>query len=418
MHDQSAEIELDLDGIAQGGEAVGRHHGMVIFVGGGIPGERVRVRVVEQRAGFGRAHIRELLRTSPDRIAELDPTATHAGWQHIAHAAQQRLRRSIVAEQLVKFCGIDPAIVEPTIATATPWHYRNTLRVHVAGRQVGYYRPGSRAIQPRTTDPLAQPLLNVALARFAAALADGPPIPAGDMTLRLSETQQYIVAAWHGTNAARPVLARWRGATPALAGIAMDMDADDAAIGATDVIERIDPVVWALHPMTFTQPNLGAARRLFELIHAGLQLRGGEHVLDLYCGAGTFTLPLASHGVHVTGIEEQPQAVRDAQRSARYSGLGGATFVAGRAEDYTATLPRQFDAVVLDPPRRGCHPRVLAALGRLAARRVAYVSCHPGTLARDCRQLIDVGYRLCRVTPVDSFPQTPHVEAVAILERG
>ncbi len=415
MDERSPELELVLDGIAQGGEAVGRHHGMVVFVAGGIPGERVRARLVAQQAGFGRARVLEILSASPDRVAALEPDAAHVDWQHIAPAAQQRLRRIIVAEQLAKFCGTDPSLVGATVATATPWRYRNTLQLHIAGHQVGYFQRGSRLLQPRRSDPLAQPLLDAALERLADALSVAPADMTGDITLRLSETHQYAVAAWHGTDAARPALARWRAATPALAGIVMG--AGDATIGATDVVERLDPVVWALHPTTFTQPNRAVVQRLVELVYGGLQLRGGEHVLDLYCGAGTFALPLASRGLRVTGIEEQHEAVHDARRSAGYSGIAGARFHVGRVEDGIASLVGRFDAVVLDPPRRGCHPRALAALGRLGARRLAYVSCHPGTLARDCRQLIDAGYRLRQVTPVESFPQTPHVEAVAILER-
>ncbi|MBC8160389.1 MAG: class I SAM-dependent RNA methyltransferase, partial [Roseiflexaceae bacterium] len=150
---------------------------------------------------------------------------------------------------------------------------------------------------------------------------------------------------------------------------------------------------------------------------AGLQLQGDERLFDLYCGVGTFALPLARSAARVTGIEDSPGAVRAAERTAEANKLTNTRFRAGPVERAISDYQHGAEAIVLDPPRRGCHPRAIEEMLRLNPRRIAYVSCHPGTLARDLKALVAGGYTVTRVTPVDIFPQTPHIESVSVLEK-
>jgi 23S rRNA (uracil1939-C5)-methyltransferase len=159
------------------------------------------------------------------------------------------------------------------------------------------------------------------------------------------------------------------------------------------------------------------AAALLDVVRHMLALEPQQRLLDAYSGVGTFALPLAGSVREVLAIEEHPQAVQDGERSARLNDVANVRFLAAPVERALPDHAEPFDAAILDPPRRGCHPAALEALARLAPPRIAYVSCHPAVLARDMRQLLDAGYTLQSVQPVDMFPQTPHIECVALLVR-
>jgi 23S rRNA (uracil1939-C5)-methyltransferase len=153
------------------------------------------------------------------------------------------------------------------------------------------------------------------------------------------------------------------------------------------------------------------------LARVGLALGREDRLLDLYCGAGAFALPLASEIAEVVGVEEHPGAIADARATAAENAIANARFEVGQVERVLERLAESFDAIILDPPRRGCHPRALDALLHLAPARLVYVACHPATLARDLKILVAGGYRVTSVQPVDLFPQTPHIESVCLLEH-
>ncbi|MFQ3633780.1 23S rRNA (uracil(1939)-C(5))-methyltransferase RlmD [Roseiflexus sp.] len=414
-------LELTLDGIAQGGEAVGRWHDRVVFVAGAIPGERVVVRLRERHAAYARGEVVDVLIASPDRVAPRLPGAGHMPWQHIALDAQKRLLRQILADQLAKFAGVDPGLVEETTPASKPWEYRNSARLHCDGRRAGYYDVGTRSIATLDYDPLLHPTLNEALAGLHAALAgELEDAPSLDIKLRVSEAHGYCIAALRGRGDRRGLAARWRAYCPVLAGVVFTVPPPYSLppLGADTLVEELDDLVFLLRPTTFFQVNVAAATTLLNLIRAGLGEDGHGRLIDLYCGAGTFTLPLARSAVDVVGVEEYAGAVADAERSAAVNHITNVHFVRGSAEAVLTRLDGSFDAVVLDPPRRGCHPRVLQALLDRAPRRIVYVSCHPATLARDLKILLAGGYTVVWATPVDLFPQTPHVESVVTLVRA
>ncbi|MEN9938640.1 MAG: hypothetical protein RLZZ387_5219 [Chloroflexota bacterium] len=454
------EIELDLDGIAQGGDAVGRWEGRVVFAAGGLPGERVVVRLRERRESFARGAVARVLRPSPDRVEPRVPGADHMPWQHIAYEAQLRFRQSILADQLAKFGGLPEALVQETEPASPPWGYRNSARLHCDGQRVGYHGADTRVVREIASDPLLHPALDGVIGPLRQALREvgGPPAPL-EVVLRASETEGYALAALRGPGAREPealrrLAGRWRSLAPSLAGVTIgapggNLEEEDEpggearrgrgrrgaelplpgdegreegdeprslVLGAGTLLEDLGGISFELRPTTFFQVSLVAAEALLRLVRAGL---GGPvgRLLDVYAGAGTFALPLAREGGEVVGVEEYSGAVADGRASAEMNGVGNVRFLEGRAEEVLAGLEGSFDAAVLDPPRRGCHPRALEALVALAPERLVYVSCHPATLARDLKTLAAGGYRLLSSTPVDLFPQTAHVESVSVLER-
>jgi 23S rRNA (uracil1939-C5)-methyltransferase len=415
-------VELALDGIAQGGEGVGRWEGRVVFAGGGLPGERVRVRLRERHDAYARGEVTDILAASPDRVPPRLPGADWMPWQHIAYPAQLRFKRQILADQLAKIGGLADAAVAETLPAARQWEYRNSAQLHCDGEQIGYYAAGSRVIQAAANDPLLLPALNQALAALREVSATN--MARCELILRASESDGYTVAALRPAEkgvpapheALRALATRWRAVCPSLAGVTLRA-APPAQIGAGHLVEELGGVAFHLSPATFFQVNRASAEALLGLVRAGLGLRRGDQLLDLYCGAGAFALPLAAEVAEVVGIEEYGSAVADARTTAEQNAITNARFETGRVEMMLEALDEPFDLVVLDPPRRGCHPRALAALLASAPSRIAYIACHPATLARDLKTLVAGGYRLASVRPIDLFPQTPHIESVSLLVR-
>jgi 23S rRNA (uracil1939-C5)-methyltransferase len=415
-------LELTLDGIAQGGEGVGRWQDRVVFAGGGLPGERVRVRLHERHDAYARGVVFEILEESPDRIPPRLPGADWMPWQHIGYAAQLRFKRQILAEQLAKIGDLADIAVEESLPAAQPWGYRNSARLHSDGARVGYYAAGSHDIQEVESDPLLFPAINETLVGLRQAMSQAAPARC-EIIVRVSESYGYVVAALRGDDrsegaagALRALAGAWRAACPPLAGVAVQAR-PPAQLGADHLIEELGGVAFHLRPTTFFQVNRSSAYVLLGLARAGLSLGAADRLLDLYCGAGAFALPLAAEVPEVVGVEEHAGAVADARATAEENAIGNARFEAGLVERVLEQFDQPFDAAILDPPRRGCHPRALAALLRLAPARLVYVSCHPATLARDLKTLVAGGYQVSSVQPVDLFPQTPHVESVCVLTR-
>jgi 23S rRNA (uracil1939-C5)-methyltransferase len=411
-------LDLTLDGIAQGGEGVGRWQERVVFAAGGLPGERVLVRLRERHDSYARGQVAEVLEASPDRVPPRLPVADHMPWQHIAYPAQTRFKRQILADQLAKIGGLADLPIAETLPAPRPWGYRNSARFHGDGARIGYYAADSHELQEIEADPLLLPVLNEALAALRTVVHFGEMAPA-EVILRASEAYGYTLAALRGPEDLRGLATRWRMAFPALAGVVLPTapNGQPALLGADHLIDELGGVAFHLRPTTFFQVNTAAAEALLGLVRDGLELRGDERLLDLYCGAGAFTLPLAASAREVIGIEEYAGSVEDAGTTAAENGVANVRFEVGRAEVALGQIDGSFNAAVLDPPRRGCHPVALEHLLRLAPARIVYVSCHPGTLARDLKLLVAGGYRVASVQPVDLFPQTAHIESVSVLVR-
>lgn len=412
-------IDLTIDSMAQGGDGVGRHEGMVVFARGGLPGERVRVALAERRPNFLRGPVVEVLEPAPERVAPRVAADGHAPWQHIDYAAQLRFKERILREQLAKLAGIVDPPLAPMIAAPQPWGYRNSARLHVADARIGYHAAGTREVIELAEDPLLLPALNEALAGLRPLLA--PDLVHGVM-LRASAAYGYGVAALDpqaGVGSKLEALADvWLSAVPTLAGVVVaGQGGHNEGAGVQTLHDELAGVVFDLGPDSFFQVHAAQAARMIELVRAGLQLEPGGRLLDVYSGVGTFALPLAAELGEVIAVEEHPAAVTDGERSAALNNLTNVRFIQAPAERAMLALDGPFNGVVLDPPRRGCHPTVLDELIALMPPRIAYISCHPGILGRDLVPLLGAGYHLELVQPIDLFPQTPHIEAVVILAR-
>ena len=418
--DWPQELELEPTSIAQGGDAVGRYEGRAVFAGGGLPQEHLRVRLYDRQKAFARGRVIEVLRPAPERIASPCPLETSCGaadWRWIEPAAQREFKRAILQEQLQHIGGLEiEALPAPSeVDERHTWAYRTTAELHVAGDQIGYFWPGSRRVADIPACCLHHPLINAALQALRPLLSAEIQLRA--LTLRCSPDNGDVVAILDGRGPLRELARRWRAAHPPLVGVVHA--AQRRTLDGRDWIERqVNGVRFRLSSGTFFQVNARQIAPLVERVRTLLDPQPSARLLDLYCGVGLFALSLASEVAEVVGVEEWTPAIEDARRSAQLNGRANVAFQVGAAEQVIGKLTGSFDRVVLDPPRRGCAPEVLAALARMEPERIVYVSCHPGTLARDCKQLSAAGYRITSAEIIDMFPHTHHVESIVRLERG
>ena len=411
-------LDLAIERLTYGPDALAHHEGRVVFVPLAAPGDRVRARIVEQRRGFLRATVSDVVRAAPDRVAPRCPVFGQCGgcqWQHVATTAQRTAKRDLVAEQLARLGGLRDVDVRPTRAPADAWAYRARITLVADGRRLGFHRARSHALVEIDECAIADPVLvaHLGVARAWAAAVRTAPLrvtlacaPGGVVlaaTLRTRPTEVDVAAT-------EDVLA----ATSTVRGAVLAGGAERIVVGDADLRVPVEhDLVLEVPADAFTQVNPAANLLVVATMLELGAFRAGEHALDLYCGAGNFALPLARRGVDVIGVERSPVAVAAARANAQRLGLASARFACDPVAAALAQLPATpLDAVVLDPPRGGAAD----AAGTLASRRAArilYVSCDPATLARDARTLVAAGYRLGGVQPLDVFSQTYHVETVA-----
>lgn len=382
------ELELELVGVAPRGDATAvGPDGKPVYVAYGIPGERVRVRVFKRGRVHSGADLLEVLRASPSRVDPPCPlfgTCNGCQLQHVAADRQLELKREMVVTQLGRFGAFTDPPVAPVIGMADPWHYRNHARFTVRGGRVGFVRRHRRQFFEVAHCLLMEPRINDLLARLQG---------------RLHETTQCNVRVGAGDDDVM---------------IQPKLELPDIPSGQATLRERLGGHAFRVSAPSFFQVNRVQAERMAELVLAAVGV--GEVVVDAYAGVGTFAVLLASRATRVIAIEESGPAMKDAAENV--AGLPNIELRIGKAEvvlGELADVETKVHAVVLDPPRSGCHPAALAAVARLAPSIVVYVSCDPASMARDLRVLADTGFTLTRVQPLDMFPQTVHVECIATL---
>jgi 23S rRNA (uracil1939-C5)-methyltransferase len=403
-------IELELTGMAYGGAAVGRHEGRAVFVNGGISGERVRARIRQDKGRFALADIVEVLTPSPART---HPRCGHVGqcggcqWQHIDYTAQLTFKQQIVADQLARIGGLPDVLVLPTMASPDPWAYRSHVTFHTTddGR-LGFVGVDDRRVVVIEECPISRPELltfsgiNTEAQRgFTAEQQRGR---AAEADFKRGDRIRVQIGS-DGSEGMVAVSAREDSPARVVAGV--------EAVHFTVKGKR-----FRVSGGSFFQVNLAQAAVLVEQMMAWLKPVAGATALDLYSGAGLFSAFLAERFAQVVGVESFAPAVEDARFNLR--GLSGVEFHIGSVEAVLAGLSGSFSAAVVDPPRAGMAPAALEALIAHQPTRIAYVSCDSSTLARDAKRLVTAGYRLAQVQPVDMFPQTYHIEAVAWFESG
>ena len=418
-------VDLELTSMAHGGSAVGRHAGRVLFVPFAIPGEKVRAEVVEVHDRWARARLVEVLVPSPHRV---EPPCPYFGpgrcggchLQHIAYEAQAEFKQQVVADQLARVGGLRQAQVRDMIAAEEPWGYRNHVTLSPIHRDplpngeqsqgqsaVGFLSADGHTVFPVEKCMIADPLIDET---WSALDLDWPQLRR--LTLRCGSATGDRMAVFELTHYE-------------------DFDIEvDLPVSCVILLADGEPVVlmgkryleeqvagreYRISAGSFFQANAAGAEALVAVVRELLEPKLHQSLVDLYCGGGLFGLALADNVGRVTGIDSAPSSAADFRHNAM--GLDEVSLIEDAVESALPQIPAPVDLMVLDPPRAGAGREVIAEIGRLAPRRIAYVSSDPATLARDARFLTDAGFRLVEVQPVDMFPQTFYNECVGLFVR-
>lgn len=368
------QLSVRIEDVAFGGEGVARADGLVIFVPFVAVGETVKVEITECKANFARARLLRVLEPSPERVPPACPHFGRCGgcqYQHLRYETQLRIKHKQVADLIQRIGGFDPSVVQPVIGCPRPYGYRNRIMVRSQWNKperrmnVGFLRWDCGLVEDVVECKIAEPALNEELQKVRAH----PPPKSG-----------------------------------------------------LKVVLRLPPQDWVVPPDSFFQNNFHLLPELVRVVREAVQRSGARHLIDLYCGVGFFGIELADAVDSFVGVEYDRRAIRAAQENAARRNIRNGEFLAGKAEELLPGLLQRFApnsvAVLVDPPRKGLTGEAVDALRSAAPAAVVYVSCHPATLARDLRALCQEGrFTLERVTPLDMFPQTQHVECVAELKN-
>lgn len=411
---ESATFELELTSMAHGGFALGRHQGRTIFVPYALPGERITARLTQDRGRFAYAEVVSIHTPSPDRVV---PRCPHFGpgkcggchWQHSDYTAQLRFKEQVVRDQMQRIGGIPDPVVYPTIPSPEPWRYRSHVTFSVTPEgHLGFVSTDNIHILPITECHIIRPELQELFHELAFDLPtlDRVRLQVG------SDRDDRMVALSTSDDEPPGLEADIRASVNFLASDNVPMN----MVGTSYVEYTVNGRTFRVTAGSFFQVNLPQAERLVEIALERLELQGGESVLDLYAGVGLFTAFIAEHAGLVTSVESYPPALSDADRN--LDGFENVELIEGNVEDVLGALDGPFDAALVDPPRQGLEGVALDGIVRHKPRVIVYVSCDPATLARDTKRFAGQGYRLRDVQPVDMFPQTFHIEAVATFDRA
>lgn len=442
-------IPLQIHGISSDGNAVGRYEGKAVFVPHAAVGDALKVKIVKDAKTHAFAIIEEIIAPGPGRKAVECPIAGVCGgcsFQHLSYEAELAAKQSFVQDALRRIAKLNTPVLD-IVPSPAQTRYRNKAQFPLAqqnGRLVyGFYANRSHRIAP-CADCLLQPvLLNQIAARATALLASlgcqGYNEETHSGLIRHIYLRQgghsgqvmlCLVATREETQPMRQFAQTMAAEFPAIQTVVLNLNNRQTNVilgpknkvlhGTGFITDTLCEVPMRLGPHSFAQVNTQGAEQLFGIAKEYAALSGGETLLDLYCGAGVIGLSMATKCRQMIGVEIVPEAVESARYSAQQMGLQNTRFLCEDAGEAAARLAKEGtrpDVIVVDPPRKGCDTKTLDAMVAMAPARIVMVSCNPATLARDLAIVTGKGYHALKVQPVDMFPRTKHVEAVAVLEK-
>ena len=437
------ELTLTVDTLAYGGAGVARHEGYVVFVQGGVPGDTVRVEIGKSKRAYAEARVVEVITPSPDRI---EPRAQHPGapWQVIPYAKQLEIKAEQVDDALRRIGRLDGYSLEPIIPALEQWRYRNKLEYSFGTDEsdrliCGFHAPGRWEDIVEVDDCMLASEKGNRAREEVVAWCRAQGLTAYDRRTNEGFLRNLVVREGRRTGEIQVRLVTSRGkldtdsladVTPTADGVLwtqLERVAETTAGGQTELLsgvenyeEQLGGLSLSISGEAFFQTNTEMAERLYALAIEYAELKGYERLYDLYCGIGTIGLLMAPRVAELWGLEIVEDAIADAIANARRNEIDNAHFFAGDVRLALRELLEKAgrpDVLVVDPPRAGLSQKIVRRIIEANPKRIVYVSCNPTTLAPNAAQLVEAGYELTKVRPVDMFPQTPHIECVAQLER-
>ncbi|MFA1782175.1 23S rRNA (uracil(1939)-C(5))-methyltransferase RlmD [Bacillus velezensis] len=443
--------DVIFEDLTHDGAGVAKVQGFPIFVPNALPEEKAQIKVTRVKKGFAFGRLIELKEESPHRTDAPCPIYKQCGGcqlQHMTYEGQLLFKQKQVKDVLERIgkLNLSKVIVHPTLGMEDPWNYRNKAQVPVGEREgglvAGFYQQRSHdiidmsacLIQQSKNDEAVQAVKDICSSYGVKAYNEERHkgwlrhimvrygVVTGEMMIVfITRTSDFP----HKAKIIEDITAQF----PHVKSIVQNINPNKTNVifgnetnviwGEEYIYDLIGDVKFAISARSFYQVNPEQTKVLYDKALEYAELQGEETVIDAYCGIGTISLFLAKQAKKVYGVEIVPEAIEDAKRNAELNGITNAEFAVGEAE---TVIPKWYkegitaDTLVVDPPRKGCDEALLRTIIDMKPKRVVYVSCNPGTLARDLRVLEDGGYQTLEVQPVDMFPHTNHVECVAVLE--
>ena len=453
-------ITIKIDDLAMGGEGVGHSPstslgaGIAVFVPNSVPGDELKIRLIELKKNFGRGEIVEIVKPSADRVAQRCPLAKACGgcqWQHVAYPAQLKYKTKIVKDTLIRIGKLTNIKVHDIIGMKEPWGFRNKIQYPISGGSgrggkiaMGYYRQGTHSVVDIDSCPIEHPKLSKAakivkdtLNRlgYSAPARDGGKglfrflrarmgFGTGEMMLTFVTSEKGIPGA---KNLCKEIIGMCNKESINIVGICQNLNSRYTNVimgdqnwtiwGRDFIYDKMKDLKFKVSNTSFYQTNPIQTEVLYDKAVELSGLTGNETVIDAYSGIGTVALWFAKHAQFVYGIEEVKAAVQDASENAEMNHIENCRFSIGKVEKILSEL-KEGDALILDPPRGGCEDKVLRTIVDSKFRKVVYISCNPSTLARDLAYLSANGFDVKEVQPVDMFPHSFHIETVTSLVRA
>ena len=453
-------VELEIENMAYGGQGVGRLEGLVMFVKGAVPGDRITAQVVKKKKDYAEARITEILEPSMDRVQAPCPYHGFCGgcqWQHVRYDRQLAYKKSHVKEAMARIGTLPEVLVHDVVPSENRFHYRNKMEFSFSDRRwflphesndqksdlgfaLGLHVPGTFHRVIHVEGCLLQHPTGNRILQEVTKRAKKSGVPAYGLrshegfwrflTLRYSthfdEWMVNLVTSEERRDVVAPLAEALCQKIENIKTVVNNITARKAAVavgekeivlsGPGTIQDRLGPFSFQISANSFFQTNALGAETLYEKARAFAELKGTETVLDLYSGTGTIPIFLSQQAGTIIGMEISESAVLDAKRNCTSNGVQNCQFICGDIRERLSELKMKPDVLFIDPPRSGMHRDVLAKVMELGTEKIIYVSCNPATMARDMAEMRQ-DYHIAEIQPVDMFPQTFHIEAIAKLIR-
>lgn len=444
-------LTVQFEDLTHDGYGVAKVDGYPLFVPYALPGEKAEIRVVKVNKNFGYGKLLEIHKSSSERIEPPCDVFYQCGGcqiQHMSYNMQLQMKRNQVKNVLKKIARIDEVVVHPVIGMDDPWRYRNKVAIPVGEKDgeliTGFYRMRSHDIIHDMDTCVVQNEINDRLVEAVRRIANNLGISSYDEINDRGVLRHIMVRTGQNTKETMIVLVTRTNRLPYKEELIKELTETYPNVksiihnvnnrktnvilgketnvlwGEKYIYDTIGDIRFAISAKSFFQVNPDQTVKLYEKTLEYADVNSDDTVIDAYCGIGTISLILAQHAKKVYGVEIVPEAISDAKLNAKINGMDNVEFAVGEAEKIMPWWKAQGlrpNVIVVDPPRKGCEESLLQAMIEMQPCRIVYVSCNPSTLARDLRYLEDGGYRTKEIQPVDMFPQTMHVELVALMSR-
>jgi 23S rRNA (uracil1939-C5)-methyltransferase len=421
-------VQVPIDSVAFKGYGVARIHGKVVFVPYTVTGDKAWIEVIEEKKKYSMGRLIQIVESSPARVTPPCPYFGSCGgcqWQHIDYSAQGELKKEILGDLLKRLGRLKEIPSIRVVLSPKPYHYRIRIQLKVKGKAMGYCQEKSHQIVDIDRCPISHPLVNQIIQKLRREFDVLSVMKEIEINVSPEEGRGIILFHPHSYDQQIEYFTKkFLQSEPILRGIAI-AEKDGYHLFGDPTLNFTIPLSQErekrelklrISPGSFSQVNLEQNQTLIQIVLQFSEVNKEDRVSDLYAGVGNLTLPLAMGAKEVSGIEENRMAVEDARFNAERNGIKNCDFMDGRVEDISLNWKKETsDLVVLDPPRTGCKT-ILDQVIRWKPKKIIYVSCEPTTLARDLRLFSERGFSLQRLSLIDMFPQTYHMEVVGLLQ--